>query len=563
MCTSGSSLLHECKLCTKLSEALTPAVASIESSVAAALDAAREEVDMQLSGERLKELQKNVNGFGGPVNEFKSSMHGMFGPFVEQDLMPQVKGEMESKGRLGVTALALLAMLLTAFGLLSVFCWCRVGPGQQSASAHRCACCTWCFGCCYIWLAFIIGGILTAASVPMASFCLIMDDLDGEMLKDISRSLQLDLSGEEGDMAISLVEQCISVPGKNSSANPALLDIITMTETDGTKKTMRQKIIGDVTDRINQQFDAISAGMSGGDMSVAENANMKQLLQTLSDYRMDAMMTPEQSVVTNSQYKDMNAETDLQKYFVSSAACSDTTADGSTIWGLDSFSTSLNSYGAQQSHSTCAKKVACTGTAGTPARLACEAANNLMELKQSLNTVATYKCREFTNADGTRCDLLAMNQVSPGSYENDCFRPDGTLQAEDFDCTLEEFTLLVSSFSSQLQKAFVRLDNVTVLVLDTITKDMKALVGVHLLDKMALVASGVTCGFMAQQYSHFVDGFCFKGVWGFTAIAASYVACAVLTLFLVILTYMMWRFALDSYELQREAADDERLKDRE
>ena len=29
----------------------------------------------------------------------------------------------------------------------------------------------------------------------------------------------------------------------------------------------------------------------------------------------------------------MNAETDLQKYFVSSAACSDTTADGSTIWG--------------------------------------------------------------------------------------------------------------------------------------------------------------------------------------------------------------------------------------
>ena len=34
-------------------------------------------------------------------------------------------------------------------------------------------------------------------------------------------------------------------------------------------------------------------GRGAGDMSVAENANMKQLLQTLSDYRMDAMMTPE------------------------------------------------------------------------------------------------------------------------------------------------------------------------------------------------------------------------------------------------------------------------------
>ena len=45
---------------------------------------------------------------------------------------------------------------------------------------------------------------------------------------------------------------------------------------------------------------------------------------------------------------------------------------------------------------------------------------------------------------------------------------------------------------------------------------------------------------MASQtrYGNFVDGMCFRGVWGFTAIVASYVAAAVLTVFLVIVVYL-------------------------
>ena len=48
-----------------------------------------------------------------------------------------------------------------------------------------------------------------------------------------------------------------------------------------------------------------------------------------------------------------------------------------------------------------------------------------------------------------------------------------------------------------------------------------------------------------QRYGNFVDGMCFRGVWGFTAIVASYVAAAVLTVFLVIVMYLdlcwIWR----------------------
>ena len=47
-----------------------------------------------------------------------------------------------------------------------------------------------------------------------------------------------------------------------------------------------------------------------------------------------------------------------------------------------------------------------------------------------------------------------------------------------------------------------------------------------------------------SRYGNFVDGFCFRGVWGFTAIVASYVAAAVLTLFLVILVHLNCRIGI-------------------
>ena len=63
-----------------------------------------------------------------------------------------------------------------------------------------------------------------------------------------------------------------------------------------------------------------------------------------------------------------------------------------------------------------------------------------------------------------------------------------------------------------------------------------------------------------MRYQDFVDGMCFRGVWGFTAIAASYLACAVLTVFLVVFVYLLWRFSLDSYEEdQRQQQEPVRL----
>ena len=118
------------------------------------------------------------------------------------------------------------------------------------------------------------------------------------------------------------------------------------------------------------------------------------------------------------------------------------------------------------------------------------------------------------------------------------FRSDRTLEEHQYDCTLAEFTELVASYSVQLDLALERLDTITPLVLSDISSKMFQLVKENVIDKIVWIADGVTCGFMGAAFFTFVDGMCFRGVWGFSAIAASYVACAVLTLLLVIITQL-------------------------
>lgn len=109
---------------------------------------------------------------------------------------------------------------------------------------------------------------------------------------------------------------------------------------------------------------------------------------------------------------------------------------------------------------------------------------------------------------------------------------------------------MVTSFATQIDLAMGRVDRVTPAALQKINVQLKSLVNQYLLVPIGRIVDGVTCDFMAKQYGNFVDGMCFRGVWGFTAIVASYVAAAVLTVFLVIVMYLIWRFALDSYEAE-------------
>ena len=539
-----TSLFHECRLCSELSRVLTPAIAALDGSVATALNQAREEVNVQLSGSKLEELQGQFNAMSAPVDEFKTTLKSFLGPLIEEDLLDVAKQQMNTSGRAAATSFALLALLLTFTAILSVLCWFRTRQGNPQAKVHRCACCTWCCGCWYLFMAFFVGGLLNLVVVPLSSFCLILEDLDGELLKDISASANLNFTGASGDMAISLVENCLNPP---TEMNPALMDILTTTSSNGSKVTMNQAIVGDVTGQITAQFDAINP--SAGTPKLAESEAMELLIATLANMSMDEMMMPVESLASNSDYSAMLDDPKLKYFLLVSTSCLDTDVDGTTFYGIESFVANLSTYGSQSTHTTCAKSVTCNSG---DQQIACQAGNRFIALKQTLLTKPIFKCKYFKDSNGQKCDIKNMVETTGGAYTNDCFLADGTLQMmDDEDCTLEEFTALVTSFAEQIDLALKRVDKVTPEALEKISVQMKSLVTEYLLQPVTTIVAGVTCGFMAQQYGNFVDGFCFRGVWGFTAIVASYVAAAVLTLFLVILVYLIWRLSIDSYEAER------------
>lgn len=101
-------------------------------------------------------------------------------------------------------------------------------------------------------------------------------------------------------------------------------------------------------------------------------------------------------------------------------------------------------------------------------------------------------------------------------------------------------------YASALQTAFQDLDAKTASLMDDISADLKVLVNDKVIRKITNVANGLTCGVLGDAYQGVLDGWCYGGVWGFQAMSASYVACAVLTIFLVILTFIVWRIAYDN-----------------
>merc|ERR1711959_603421 len=109
---------------------------------------------------------------------------------------------------------------------------------------------------------------------------------------------------------------------------------------------------------------------------------------------------------------DTRASNSLKLYYKASAACADFTVpasmgtlSGQTIKGITAFSGSLAHFGSAVAHTSCAKKVSCSGQA------ACLAGNKFMKVKQDLRTINTFKCRKFKLANGAVCDVI--NMVGP------------------------------------------------------------------------------------------------------------------------------------------------------
>ncbi|CAE8724217.1 unnamed protein product [Polarella glacialis] len=474
----------------------------------------------------------------------------------------------------------LLAVQIPRYVTSDSLCTCKRRRKTRRAGVHRCMCCTWCWGFCYCifadplairasrttqtrakWptkAAFVTGNL--AQNFQLSSICLILDDVDSQMLYDIGPAVGLNLTGPDGKMITTMIDQCFRNP--DPKANPVLLNLIDVDD-NGTTKTMYEMIVNKTKDSIDSQFDQISSSMSaGGSTSLVSEPSMVALMSTLGNSEMDGLMLPDKDkdwqndVLYGDMGLDSRGSSGLATYwFNSSSKCSDYTvpadmgaASGKTIPGIDDYKNTLSFYGTPIAGTSCGKKVVCSALPGSTDGRACAAGNNFMQLKQDLQTINTFRCKMFYK-NGALCypDTMAETPAGSGNWAGDCFKADGTLEVKTEDCDLATFTALIQRFNPTLNKVLTRLDGATVSAMADINVNMRALVNLYIIDKITMVANGVTCGFLGQTYQGVIDGMCYGGVAGFVTISNNYVACAVLTLFLILLSYTFWRISLDNY----------------
>ncbi|CAL1157870.1 unnamed protein product [Cladocopium goreaui] len=539
--------LHECIGCAALSTTLAQVGTALTTGTAQALSSARVEVNNQLSGSSLENLRSSMGIATAPLVELKTTVKNAFEPFVSDTIMEQISDQLAANGTVASVFMIGLALVLAACAMISIIMWmCQEKSSSDRGQpvyykrVHRCACCTWCCGCYYTMLAFFLGGLLTILAVPLSSFCLILEDISSDLLHSIAAPMNLNLTGPEGDMMGSMIDQCIG----NATGNPRLLDLISVPDANGNTVTMYDLLVGQTKDQIASQFDQIGTSMNTGGASIATSDDFVLLKNMLSTIALDTMMLPKSSYdwAGDANYQDMLANSDMAPYIASTAACADNvvptgfglTGEGTTQKGITSFLSTLSpTYAASTiSRSNCASDFTCKTSAqlGATDYAACEAAKKFMDLKFAIRSQTIFKCRRFT-VSSVPCTVQFMAQVG-GTWTGDCKEADGTFTEVTYDCDLPTFVALVQAYSGLLDLVFARVDSSTSSALSQIQVNLKNLLDVNFLDKIATVGNGVTCGFMGTTYRDVVNGLCYGGVWGIKAVASSYTACAVLTLFL-------------------------------
>eukprot|EP00930_Biecheleria_cincta_P082374 TRINITY_DN72113_c0_g1_i1.p1 TRINITY_DN72113_c0_g1~~TRINITY_DN72113_c0_g1_i1.p1 ORF type:complete len:890 (-),score=146.84 TRINITY_DN72113_c0_g1_i1:160-2829(-) len=573
--TDPGCLHHNCSLCFELTAPLDTMKSQLSSSVSKALQDARKTVEQKLQGNALTSLEASFDDAGKPLQDLTKLIRSSLGPFVEEDSLEKLSDPINQNGAVASVFLILCGLLIAACGGTSVTAWMCLEKRKSAKLrklTHRCACCTWNSGCIYILFAFLIGGILMIVTMIMSSLCLFMEDivLTPTLLGDISRAMDLsDLQGPQLTMLQDILGQCFK---PNNPTNPLLLNLLKVENSSGSEITMHEMIVGNTKDQINAQFDKIGSTTSVPQLHT--HPSLTQMTNMLRDNEMSKMLLPkwlfdQNYAVYTSGFPALDVKArllaaGLGDYVFSSADRSDATIPGQsqTIKGLDAFVTALNSkgaaYGAPINYPPAQWKQAVADWAARSTDAACkidpgcDAATNLMNWRHKLiSSQNLYKCTYFgsSSACSSRSCKCTVAINSADQFTQSCTQPSGdtvTMSSFTVDCDLAEFTGHVQSFSTTLIDAFKALDAATAATMSGISVNLKGTVNAFILDEITKVSTGLTCGVFGEKYWKFLDGFCYKGVWGMRAMATSYSATAGLTFVVVILIYLVWRIALDN-----------------
>ena len=86
--------------------------------------------------------------------------------------------------------------------------------------------------------------------------------------------------------------------------------------------------------------------------------------------------------------------------------------------------------------------------------------------------------------------------------------------------------------------------------MDSIATDLINEVNDAFIVPLDTLLSGFDCTFMKDFWQGLTDSMCYRGMNGFRMVSNSYVAVAVLSLFMALLLYIPWRLSRDNYDVE-------------
>jgi len=256
---------------------------AVAEGVARALAMGREEVEKQFTSDSRAELQGALDEAVLPLTDAKETVRSSMRFFLEDDF-----GNMRRLLVLGTTVA--IVSIAVGFGLIGA-CGCSAGvlctfaetqSSKQNRGISPCACTSWCCGWFYAYLAFLLGGLMLVITVPLSSTCLVMDDMDSQMVQDIMPGLgvEVDMESDEVLMIGDIIDACFS---KATPTGQSLTDIVYFME-DGKKVTISQKIKNQTTDPINAEFANIEEKIGSEDTKMANNENVAELKEAFKSF---------------------------------------------------------------------------------------------------------------------------------------------------------------------------------------------------------------------------------------------------------------------------------------
>jgi hypothetical protein len=449
------------------------------------------------------------------------------------------------------------AAVLAAIGFLSMCCFVvKEGNhvGGYNRAVHRSACCVWMFAWVLCLSCFLWGGVLELLAVPLSSTCLVLDDVNGDMIRDIRSTLDLSIDPASDNFVIltDVVDKCLNPVDPSVAAN--LADIFFFRDENGTKITMREQLQTQLEGSIVSKFDEVEHMISEKVESDLENEPFVVSLRStlsISGPNVSGTIVTDQAAIQGSG-EDWVASLPVGwPGYYSSVRCD----DYESVPGVATFIAMEDTVRPNQTFNF--PNPPCSGigdgtTVGAdclPTESRCLANNFLLDKKLNVMSESIFRCDVFETDAGDACDIIDMRQ-SNNTWANDCRRDDGTLKRKEVTCTLEEFSDYLAGFDERIQKTMARVDVTTAATADQINGEMRNLVEAHIVSPINDIVDGIQCNWLSAYYQETVWGVCYQGVVGLNRIGAVYVALGLLLVLLIAIMYALWRRAVDNVKLR-------------